>query len=131
MADNPYEALFLLPEPLCKSCGTLVPPEMENCPQCGSIFEWSLREKLARAAIMAYFLAEVAKDEAARALAEFKARKWCRTHGFQRTLTLPKDGRELVCCIKCIAHAMIQPAKPRGDYEKYNNLCRGVHGPSD
>lgn len=132
MRDMHYsEAIFLLPEPLCKSCGTHVPPEVEHCPQCGKKFKWSLREKIARAAIMAYVSKEVVREEAANVLAEFNARKWCRIHGFQRTLTLPKDGREIVCCTHCLAHAMVQPAKPRSDYERDNNLCRGTHGPRD
>lgn len=125
------EAIFLLPEPLCKSCGTHIPPEVNDCPKCGKPFSWSLREKLARAAIIAYVSKEIVRDEAARALAEFKARKWCKIHGFQRTLTLLKDGREIVCCTHCLAHAMVQPAKPRSDYERDNNLCRGTHGPRD
>ena len=122
------EMLFLLPEPLCKACGTHVPSEVKDCPQCGKEFKWSLREKIARWLIMSYVTKEFAKEEAARALAEFKARRWCKKHGFQRTLTLPKDGREIVCCVQCLATAMSQPAKPRSDYEKDNNLCRGTHG---
>lgn len=122
------EMLFLLPEPLCKSCGTHVPSEVEDCPQCGKKFKWSLREKIARAMIMSYVTKEFAKEEAARALADFKARKWCKIHGFQRTLTLEKDGRPIVCCIPCLAHAMLQPARPPTDYERDNHLCKGTHG---
>ena len=125
------EAIFLLPEPLCKSCGTHIPPEVNACPNCKRAFHWSLREKIARAAIMAYVSKEIVREEAAQVLAELKARKWCKVHGFQRTMTLPKDGREVVICIKCLATAMIQPVKPRGDYEAANNLCRGTHGPRD
>jgi ribosomal protein L40E len=109
--DAPYEALFLLPEPICKSCGTKIPQDSEKCPKCGSLFEWSLREKLATAAILSYVAAEVVKEEADRVLREFKARKWCKQHGFQHTITLSKDGREIVVCIHCLAHAMLQPAR--------------------
>jgi len=125
------EMLFLLPEPLCKACGTHVPSEVEDCPQCGKRFKWSLREKIARALILSYVTKEFAKEEAARLLADFKARKLCRIHGFQRTLTLEKDGRAIVCCIPCLASAMANPVRRPSDYEKENHLCQGVHGPSD
>ena len=127
--DAPYEALFLLPEALCKSCGTKIPQDTENCPKCGSIFHWYLREKTAIEEIMAYVSAGDCKEEKARLLQEFKARKWCKKHGFQRTLTLPKDGKEIVVCIHCLAHAMIMPhRRPQSDYERENHLCRGTHG---
>ena len=125
------EAIFLLPEPLCKSCKIRVPPEVSDCPKCGKVFKWSLREKLARAMIMSYVSKEIVREEAAEALAELKARKWCKVHGFQRTLTLEKDGREIVCCIPCLAYAMAKPIHRPSDYERDNHLCQGVHGPSD
>jgi RNA polymerase subunit RPABC4/transcription elongation factor Spt4 len=109
MFSAPYEAIFLLPEALCKSCKTKIPQDEKNCPKCGSVFEWSILEKVATAAILSYVAAEVVKEEAVRVLREFKARKWCNKHGFQRTLSLPKDGREIVCCTHCIADAMIMP----------------------
>jgi ribosomal protein L40E len=111
------EMLFLLPEPLCKSCGAHIPPEFNDCPKCGKRFKWSLREKIARVLIMSYVTKEFAKEEAARALTDFKAKRWCKRHGFQRTLTLPKDGKEIVCCIKCLAIAMAKPIRCGGkDY---------------
>ncbi|MCK9567547.1 hypothetical protein M0R72_01195 [Candidatus Pacearchaeota archaeon] len=115
MFDAPYEAIFLLPEPLCKSCGAKIPPsdsgaDSSACPQCGEIFHWSLREKVATAAIMAYVSAEVVKEEAARILREFKARRWCKRHGFQRVLPLEHPpGRTLEYCVHCIAVAMAHP----------------------
>lgn len=62
------EMLFLLPEPLCKSCGAHVPQELRDCPQCGKTFKWSLREKIARALMIPYIIKEFAKEEAARAI---------------------------------------------------------------
>lgn len=62
--------------------------------------------------IMSYVTKEFAKEEAAAALAEFKARKWCRVHGFQRVLPLehpPGSVREY--CIKCLAYAMAKPIR--------------------
>ena len=126
--DAPYEAIFLLPDAVCKSCKTKIPQDEKNCPKCGRVFKWSLREKLATKLILSYVAKEAVKEEAARILREFKSRKWCKIHGFQRTLTLQKDGREIVCCTHCLAHAMVQSAKPRGDYERENHLCRGTHG---
>ena len=123
MFDAPYEAIFLLPEPLCKSCGTKIPPsesgaDSSPCPKCGEIFHWSLREKVATAAILAYVASEVVGQEAKRVFDEFKARRWCKKHGFQRVLPLehpPGTTREY--CIHCIAHAMAQPARcPGKDY---------------
>ena len=116
--DPPYEDLFLLPEAVCKSCKTKIPQDEKNCPKCGRVFKWSLREKLATWLILRYVSKEAVKEEAARTLREFKARKWCRIHGFQRTLTLPKDGREIVVCTHCLANAMVQPIRCGGlDYK--------------
>jgi predicted RNA-binding Zn-ribbon protein involved in translation (DUF1610 family) len=118
--DAPYEALFLLPEALCKSCGTKIPPsddpkdgaDGDACPKCGEIFYWSLREKIATAAIMAYVSAEVVKEESKRILDELKSRRWCRRHGFQHVLPLEHPpGKTREYCIHCLAYAMAQPIK--------------------
>lgn len=109
--DAPFEALFLLPEAICKSCGTKIPPDTKNCPECGLIFRWSFREKIARTLIMAYVSREIAQQEAARVLADIKSRRWCRIHGFQRVLPLERNGVVREYCTHCLAHAMVQPAK--------------------
>jgi ribosomal protein L40E len=128
MTTAPYEAIFLLPSPTCKSCGTLVPVKDDNCPKCGEAFHWSLREKASIAGILAYVAAEAVKEEADRILADFKERWWCRTHGFQKILPLEKEGKVLEVCRQCLANAMASPPKrPRTAYERENNLCRGVH----
>ena len=111
----PYESIFLLPSPVCKSCGTPIPEGTNTCSKCGETFQWPLREKAAISAIMAYVAAETVKEEAARILADFKARKWCKTHGFQKVLPLEKDGRVFEVCTRCIARAMVEPLIKSGD----------------
>ena len=112
-------------------CGAEVPGPLKDCPSCGQAYKEPFLRKVGIGIATVWLVCHLAKEESSRHLRELRDKKWCKIHGFQRTLTLPKDGREVVICIKCLALAMVQPAKPRGDYEKANNLCRGTHGPRD
>jgi hypothetical protein len=113
----PYEAIFLLPEAVCKSCGTKIPPsdsgaDSSPCHKCGEIFHWSLLEKIATAAIMAHVAKDIVKEEAKHILHELKTRRWCKRHGFQHVLPLEHPpGMTREYCIHCLAYAMAKPIK--------------------
>jgi RNA polymerase subunit RPABC4/transcription elongation factor Spt4 len=114
----PYEAIFLLPEPICKSCGTRILPEKTICHNCNKTFKHSFLENVFAAAIMVHVDKEDKKREAAYKLADFNSRRQCKKHGFQKTITLPKDGKEIVCCIHCLAEVMATPIRCGGkDYK--------------
>jgi uncharacterized protein (DUF983 family) len=115
----PYESLFLLPTPRCKACGTDKPRDSGTCPKCGAPFRYSVREKLIIGLIFTTVFIEGVYRDTTRKISDFKARKWCSKHGFQRTLTLPKDGVELRICTHCLAAAMVKPLRcPGEDYPK-------------
>jgi hypothetical protein len=95
--EAPYEALFLLPEAICKFCGTKIPPldseDPPTCLNCGKIFHWSILEKIIRTIIIYYVSKEEKKQQTKRILDEFNSKRWCKKHGFTKVLELEHGNR--------------------------------------
>lgn len=114
----PFEYLFLFPQLKCKSCD--YPISIKDgglCINCGKAFRLSFWERFCSKLIFHYIEKEeeqIQKEEKER---EKKNSRNCKTHGIQPTLTLCKDNKDIVVCMKCLAEAMVgKPIVEKKDY---------------